>query len=155
MSSYFFYFRPLGIQGAYTIGIILDLHPKQHEEVYVRRERDVHCGRCGKQSRLSVEEATPYATPPHYALYYIDQIVAGDEIEVTIRDERLEPYQTIIYKPDKIQIVAKTKPVKIGNAVFRDLNFHPIQLIDTNNATTRMLQLPGVQQFVTGTLETP
>ncbi len=156
MSSYFLYFRPLGVAGAYTIAILLDLHPKQHEEVYVRRVREVHCGRCGRQTPIPVQtQAEGITTPNDQIFYLIDKIIAGDEIEVTIRDERLEPYQTIIYKPNKIGIVAKQKTCVIGRMGFPNINFNPIELIDTNKTPELIPQFPKVQGLLAGPSEAP
>lgn len=142
MPSYFLYFRPLGVAGAYTVGIILDLHPKQHEDVYVRRVREVHCGSCGHQTPIPhTELAQGVAIPDNYIFYFIKDIIAGDEVEVTIKDDRLAPYQTIIYKPNKIEIIAKPQPCKLGMTVFRNINLNPIELVDTNKTVSPIPEL--------------
>ena len=92
MSSRFVYYRPRGVPGNYIVQVVLDLADTETGEVWVARNREYHCGHCGRQAPVTIQ-AHPASGTSSLVEYIIGNIIADDQITIIIRDENVVPQQ--------------------------------------------------------------
>jgi hypothetical protein len=93
MSSYFAFSRPRNIKGNYIVQVSLSLLPTEEGQVWVARNRGHHCGKCGKQVPGKTKALLVQGVKRQEEYYLIDDIIAGDQITIEIKDKQVVPTQ--------------------------------------------------------------
>ncbi len=133
MASQFVYYRPREVRGNFLVGIVLDLGENETGVVDVARNRDQHCGSCGRQRIQSTRQSVTKRNG-RQEIYEIDNLLVGDTITITLQDRQVQPVQRSLHTATMEGFTHEMLPFEHQGYVWEVVPLNEIYLFDLDRA---------------------